>query len=184
LFTSIISKEELDLVTLEEAMEHSRIDDAYDELVVRGCLSAAHSLVEAQLNRHLNLTNLIAVKERYSRKIQLPYAPLKSVNSITCLDEDLDSVTLVSGLNYRVDLVRNMVILDPDTCSDYSEFNIDYYCGYKDLESVPKAILHAIKMTSATLYEMREDSVVGTIVSRVPLNVKRILAPFRLMSGV
>jgi len=166
-------------VTLEEAMEHSRLEDNYDEMVIQGCLTAAHSLVEQWLNRKLVNTKMLAVQEDWQKKVKLPYAPIISVNSITALDLYEDSITLVAGTDYRVDLVRNLVILDLSTTQGYTEFNINYNCGYQTLDCVPPAILHAIKMTFANLYENREDSVVGVPIYKVPLTAQRIVESFK-----
>jgi len=184
MITSILSQDAIDLVTLEEAMEHSRLEENYDELVIQGCLAAAHSLVEAQLNRKLSPARIIGVQSRYKQFVKIPYAPIKSVNTVTALDADGNSVTLVAGTNFRVDFVRQMVVLDPATTRNYTVFNIEYDCGYQDVDCVPVSILHAIKMTFATLYEYREDALVGAPVHKVPLTAQRMIQAFKAPSFV
>lgn len=179
MITSIQSQDTLAVVSLEEAMEHSRIEDRYDEIVVRGCLDAAHSTVEQRLNRKFGKTRLIAVQEEHKTKVRLPYAPLISVEGITALDSNEVEVTLVEGTDYRVDLVRNMVILNGDSTPNYTEFNIDYCCGYTSVDSVPNAIQQAIKMVFANFYEFREDALVGAPIYKVPDTASRIINNFK-----
>ena len=184
MITLLLEQESLDLVSIEEAMEHSRLDDNYDELVIRGCLDAAHSIVEQWLNRKLSPAKIRGVQESYKQKIKLPYAPIKSVDIVTVLNESGNSITLVAGSDYRVDYVRQMVILDHKSTSKYTEFNIDYTCGYQDVSCIPDAILHAIKMTFANFYENREDAVVGAPIYKVPLTAQRIIQAFKASSFV
>lgn len=184
MITSILEQSELDCVTMEEAMEHSRLEDNYDELVIRGCLNAAHSLVERWLNRKLSSTKILAVQEYYKLKVKLPYAPIKDIISVTALDSKGDTVTLVQGTDFRVDLVRNMVIFKSDAYKYLSEFNITYNCGYETAASIPAGIHHAIKMTFATLYEYREDSIVGGTLSKVHLPTQKIIQTFKLPAMV
>lgn len=184
MITSILEQGTIDLVPLEEAMEHSRLEDNYDEMVIAGCLAAAHSLVEKWLNRKLTTTKIRAVQEEYKQKIKLPYAPILNVETITAFNQSGEVITLVAGTQYRVDLVRQLVILDPDTTENFTEFNIDYTCGYSDVDYVPDAVLHAIKMTFATLYEYREDAIAGASTSKVPLTAQRILQAFKSPSFV
>jgi hypothetical protein len=176
--TLLISQDDLNIVTLEEVMEHSRIDDNYDELVVQGCLSAAHSLVESWLKRKLSPATVLGVQECFKTKVYLPYAPLTGVNSISALNDSYVSIDLVEGTDFRVDLVRSLVIFS-DECEQLSEFQINYTCGYADLASVPDAVKHAIKMTSATLYENREDDIIGVSTTQVSLTAQRILRAFK-----
>ena len=63
----------------------------------------------------------------------------------------------------------------------HSRFRINFTCGYP-VGKCPKAVQHGIKMAFATLYEYREDSVVGTQINDVPITARNIIKSFRVRS--
>ena len=176
--TKILSQETFDVVTIEDAMEHSRITDSYDELVVQMCLDSAHDLVQQWLNRKIVPTSMVMGLEQWKSCVHLQYPPVVSITSITAEDSDEVEVTLTDGDDYKFDDVFQTVKLK-DTTQDYSNFKIIVDCGYRDGEC-PEAIKHAIRMTFATLYENREDLVVGTQVNQIPNHARRLVRAHRV----
>ncbi len=170
-----------EIVTLEEAMEHSRITDSYDELVIQGCLDAAHDLVQQWLNRKLTLTTIVGQIIDFRSRITLPFPPIHSVASLTAEDSSHKTVTLTEDVDWKFDSISESIRFLTD-CSMYSNFEFNYSAGYTDYKDVPKAIRHAIKMTFATLYENREDVVIGTQVNELPLTAKRLINSHRVLS--
>lgn len=180
--TKLLTIEDEDsIVTLEEAMEHSRITDSYDELVIQGCLDAAHDLVQQYLNRKLYPATFGAFVETYRNRISLPYAPIGSVSKITCENVRSVEIDLVEGLDWKYELISESVRFLVDY-SDHSNFIIYYSGGYQTVSDIPKSVKHAIKMTFATLYENREDTITGTQINEVPVNSRRVLAAHRIRS--
>lgn len=173
-----------EIVTLEEASEHSRITDSYDEIVVRGCLEAAHDLVQQWLNRKIYPSTIVGQMTDYKPRITLPFPPIKTVVSVIAEDCDGNDVTLVSGVDWKFDSIGETIrfIGNSSYLSGLSEFTFEYEAGYQDSDSVPDAVKHAIKMTFATLYENREDTVIGTQINTVPLTARRVLASHRIAS--
>ena len=51
-----------------------------------------------------------------------------------------------------------------------------YTAGFKN---VPEDIKLAVKMMVNTMYERREDVIIGTIVAEMPLGVKALLMPYK-----
>ncbi len=182
MITDILSTDEVDVVTLEEAMEHSRITDNYDELVVQMCLDGAQDIIEQYLNRRLRPTTFIGVEPVYRKRITLPYPPIHSITSVTCEDSDENEITLTEGTHYKFDTIRKAVtFLNSWTdASQYCEFKITFTCGYESIEEIPRSVRHAIRQTFATLYENREDTVLGLNIQQIPAPSKRLCRAYRV----
>lgn len=174
-----------EIVTLMEAQEHSRITDDYDELVVQECLDAATDLVQQWLNRKLYPTNVIHQRDVHLKEMTIPYPPIASITKVTAEDCDETECDLEEGVDWKWDVVTGSVKFFKNfnsISSQFSNFRIHYLCGYETPSNVPDAIKHAILMTFATLYENREDIIVGTQVNAVPLSARRILSSHRVRS--
>lgn len=183
--TKVLSQDcSLIIVSMEEAMEHSRITDSYDEVVIQGCLDAAHDLVQKWLNRKLYPTTIVGQIENFNSKIILPYPPIQSVVSVTATDMNDEEVTLDEGVDWKYNSVTETIKFIGDLTSkrNYTDFTFNYTAGYDAGCPVPDAIKHAIKMTFATLYENREDTVIGASVNDVPLNARRVLSAYKVRS--
>ncbi len=176
-----------EIVSLEEATEHQRITDLWDELVVTGCVDAAIDAVQFWLNRKLYPTTIIGQEEHYSKEITLSYPKIKSVDpTITAEDMYMEAVTLVEGTDWVFDDIFGTIRFKPNISmiETYKNFRITYVCGYDpETDPVPPAVKHAILMTAATLYENREDTIVGTQINEVPLDSKRLIRTHRVRTA-
>lgn len=181
--TKLLTQTSYDIVTLEEAMEHSRITDSYDEMVVQGCLDAAHDLVQQWLNRKLYPSTMVAQTDGFRSRVTLPFPPIQSITSVTAEDENHATITLTKDVHWKFDDVTESIrfIGNYSYLSTLGQFQIRYSAGYPN-SNVPPAVKHAIKMTFATLYESREDDVIAASVSSVSLTARRVLASHRVGS--
>lgn len=177
--TKIISQDRTEtVVSIDDAMEHSRITDTYDELVVQSTLEAATDLVENWLNRKLYPTEMVAAVSSYKQKMLLSYPPIHSVSKVTAEDANGNVIELPTT-DYKFDEVSEQVIFRIDH-SKLSNFKIYFKCGYPTVNQIPMGIKHAIKQTFATLYENREDTVIGTSVVAVPNKAITLLKSYRV----
>lgn len=176
--TMIVSQDRTTpVVSLESAMEHSRITDSYDELVVSEMVDSATNLVEMWTNRKLFPTKLVSSipSLEIHKSILLPYSP-KSVERVmieNTTDGSLhESDYYFSEFNQEL-FVRNL--------SPASNINVVVYydAGYK-CDEIPEGLRHAVKVTFATLYENREDTVIGASVSEVPTKAKNLIKAYRI----
>lgn len=169
--------------------EHSRITDLYDEVVVQTCIDSAHDLVQKWLNRPLYPTTFIGVVDEFSPIIYLPNPTVKQVISITAEDADYNEIYLTENVDWKFDCIDETVRFKNNSPTDFTKLNrfkIKYCSGY-DPDSddpVPPAVISAILMTAATLYENREDTIVGTQINEVPLKAQRILRVHRRRTAV
>jgi len=182
MITDILSHEDVVVVSLEDAMEHSRITDHYDETVVQMCLDAAHDIIEQYLNRRLSTTLMIGVVSDFRKRITLPYPPIQKITNITCQNANETSITLIEGVHYKFDNVRKAIIFLNSWNDAYmhTEFQVTFECGYAKIEDIPRSIPHAIRQTFATLYENREDTVIAMNVTEIPAPAKRLCKMHRV----
>jgi uncharacterized phiE125 gp8 family phage protein len=184
MITQKIGSTELNVVSINDAMEHSRITDSYDEIMVQMTLDAAHDLVESWLNRKLVPTVMVGVADLFERKIILPYPPVQEIVTVTVLDKN-EELIVVDDTNFRFDPVRSVLTFTKAATRilvGTTELTITFNCGYQSVDVIPAAVKHAIRMTFATLYEVREDVVVGTQINTVPLTARNILKAHRVRS--
>ncbi len=170
-----------DIVGTDEAMQHSRIEDDYDIELVQIQVAAATDLVSKWLNRKLFPTDMVGSIPTYRKKINLPYPPIHSVSKVTIEDDDGNEMTLTEGVDYVFDDISEQVIfrvIPPQNTRN--NVKVHFSCGYQTAEEVPQAIRHAIKQTFATLYENREDTVIGASVNEVPLKTQRLIGAYRI----
>lgn len=186
MLTYIVSQDtSTEIVSLQEAQEHSRITDSYDELVVQECLDSAHDLVQQWLNRKLYPTVAIHQRDEWRNEITLPFAPICQILAVTADFTDEVEYVLEEGVDWKWDHVTGSIKFYRAftyIASQYTNYRIQYNCGYGTPQDVPAAVKHAILMTFATLYENREDTVIGTQVNTVPLTAQRVLKSHRLRS--
>lgn len=176
MLTKQITQNTLDIVSIDEAMEHSRITDYDDENVILSCLESAHDLVQQWLNRKLTTTNMVGIVRNFSPEIMIPYPPISDITEVKAIYNNEE--VLIDPVNYRFDDITGSIKFVKNL-SDHYDFKIYFSCGYT---TVPKSIKHAIKMTFATLYEMREDAIIGTQINEVPITARNIIKSFKARS--
>ena len=182
MITDILSHEDVVVVSLEDAMEHSRITDNYDETVVQMCLDAAHDIIEQYLNRRLSPTLMIGVVSDFRKRITLPYPPIHKITTVTCENMMESTLTLTEGVHYKFDAIRKAItFLDSwHDAPKHKEFQVTFECGYLKVDDIPRSIPHAIRQTFATLYENREDTVIAMNVTEIPAPAKRLCKMHRV----
>lgn len=175
---------------LEEAKEQSRIEvDAEDDLI-KAYIRAATKWAEKFTGRSfITQTWTLTLDDFPDDEFRLKKPPLQQVNKIEHTNTSGTTGT-VSASKYIVDtdsFLPRVALKDgedwPDV--DLQEINgvvIEYVTGYgDDAADVPDDIKQALKMLTAHFYENREDTVVGTVVSDVPMGVETLLYSDRVV---
>lgn len=164
-------------VSVAEAREHCRITHTDEDTYLGVLIKAARRWCE-------NETGLAFITQTWdfgvdcfwgADSLELPRAPLQSVTSITYVDTDGDSQTLDSD-TYTADTATmpGRIYLAysqswPDTRAQPLAVTVRAVCGFGDASTdVPEEAIHAVKMLVGTMYEHRETTITGTIVSEVP----------------
>lgn len=122
--------------------------------------------------------------------IYLPIAPLVSVESIRYASTDLEGspqTPVIETVTGQVDtscapprILPAFGECWPATARVPQAVKIQFTAGYGEPADVPPDIKAAVKLVLGSLFEHREDIVVGTSSSELPRSSKAILAPYRL----
>lgn len=177
-----------------EAKAHLRVTTTDEDTLIGSLITASRQRLEEITGRaFISQTWEYALNDfpEETRRnplgaIWLPRPPLVSVTSITYTDTDGASQTLNASL-YTVDTraIPGQIVPAygqtwPATRDIVNAVVVRYVAGYGASSAyVPEPIRQALRVDLATLYEHREDLVVGNIVAPIS-TVRTLLAPYRM----
>jgi hypothetical protein len=161
-------------ITLAEAKEYARIDGSAEDALITALIKMARIHSESFTGKSLVPKTITITSFSFPYQFQMPYGPLNAENNVTKV-VTLDQNGAETNLNYQVNpgLYPKMMILGGN--QSY-KFKTIYTAGFT---TVPEDIKLAMKMLVNTLYERREDVIIGTIVADFPLGVKALLMPYK-----
>ena len=117
--------------------------------------------------------------------IEIPRPVLNSVTEIKYYDTDNTEQTLVEDTDFLVNTTPDYLFGNVEPINNWpSTFNrknaawIDFNAGWTAAD-VPPDIRHAILILITELYEMRQDSITGTIISRSDVS-RRLLDRYKV----
>ena len=194
-------------VSLDEAKAHLRVDSTDEDAVIAGCIAGAIGWIDGAtgwLGRALGVQTWdmaldgfpgqgLASERREGdfrqprhrdRRIVVPLPPLRSVESVSYLDDDGEAVPMDPTL-YRVvdkgDQCSHIVPVPgacwPSVPCTEDAVTVRFEAGYV---IVPPAVRSAILLLVGHLYENREAVNVGNVVTPMPLGVEALLSPFKV----
>lgn len=193
---SLVTGPENEPITLDEAKlqtrrDHVTHDDRYLEDI---CIPAARDRGEKETERQFITATWELTLDRFPacRYIELPKPPLQSVTSVQYVDEDGATQTLSTSL-YTVDspqgpaCARGRILLKydeewPSTRCQENAVTIRFVAGYgDDPVDVPARIKMAMLLDIGSLYEIREDYIIGQgyTVSPVPIGASSIYKSYK-----
>jgi hypothetical protein len=161
-------------VTLAEAKEYARIDGFNEDTLITSLIKMARIHCESYIGKSIVLKTVTIDSFTFPYQFQMPYGPLTNEANISkCVTIDENNVE--TPLQYRVNagLFPKLFILGG---AQSYKFKLVYSAGFT---TVPDDIKLAIKMMVNTLYERREDVIIGSIVADFPLGVKALLMPYK-----
>lgn len=161
-------------ITLAEAKEYARIDGFSEDALITSLIKMARVHCESYMGKSIVLKTVTIDSFTFPYQFQMPYGPLTNEANISkCVTIDQNNVE--TPLQYRVNagLFPKLFILGG---AQSYKFKLVYTAGFT---TVPEDIKLAVKMMVNTLYERREDVIVGTIVADFPLGVKALLMPYK-----
>lgn len=165
-----------EVVTLEEAKDHSRIDHNDDDALIRTQIKAARSYVEEIANRQLVNASWTYTLDSFPGEIILPRPPLVSVTSIQYVDtagstqtEATSVYTVLTDDDTEGRIVEAVNQTWSATRDQPNAVTIVYVAGYgAAATAVPEGYKAAILLLFAEMYENRETFAVGRILARFP----------------
>lgn len=187
-----------ELLSLDEAKAHMRVDVADDDTVITQLIAAAIANVDGDrgwVNRALLSQTWELVLDAFptgcqakQRRISLPLPPLQLVDSISyvdgngaaqTLDPTLYSVKRV-GSDQPAHIAEAFGATWPTTRAEDDAVTVRFVAGYGDTAAdVPADLRLALRMTVAHWYEHRE-SVSERQMHEVPVSAKRLFGQHRV----
>jgi uncharacterized phiE125 gp8 family phage protein len=175
--------------TVELVKQHCRIDSPADDDLLAGYLTTARTVAEDYLSRALLPQTILwtvrpssmlhSEQSRLRGTLELPRAPVQSIESVTTLDEWGNETTIASAplplvppaaiLGYVADLelepatllIGRETVLSggyPLHATRVQHLQVSLTVGYESAEAVPMTTIQAVMMITAFLYEHRGDT--------------------------
>lgn len=197
-------------LTLSDTKSYLRVDHSSDDSLITSLIIASRQLVEEHTGRalitqtlHLFLDGFNETEDPlwegvrtgpylnfYKNYIDLPRAPVASVTSIHTFDDD-DNSTLYATANYYVNSAREPARIVLRTGSTWptalrvaNAIKVVYEAGYGGAGSVPNPIKQAMLQLVAHMYEQRGDMADVNGETKMPILVKKLLAPYVVHKGL
>lgn len=197
-------------ITLTQAKAHLRVVDSDDDAIITALIKAARMSVENWTGRALvdQTWDLVLdgfpgsisattsfVSTTTNMAIQIPKPPLIDITQIA-YDDSAGDEQIMSVADYYTDnasqpgwLLPNGITSWPTTIDAVNCVRIRFRAGYLSTDSppvtdVPDDIVAALKLTLGSLYEHREEIVVGTIANKLPFGVEHLLRHHRVLLGM
>lgn len=161
-------------VTLDEAKAYARIDGNFEDALITSLIKMARTYCESYMGKAIIRKTVTIESFTFPYNWQIPYGPLLTtadISKVAAVTEN--NVELALQYRATAGLFPKIQILGGHQAA---KFKMVYIAGFT---AVPEDIKLAIKMLVNTLYERREDVIVGSIVDDFPLGVKALLMPYK-----
>jgi len=185
--------EPLSLVEARDHIRASECTDGIEDAAIEGLIAAAREVLDGR-DGYLGRQMITATWDLFLDEfpvvdfIRLPLPPIQSITSISYVDVDGNTQTFDAS-NYalsadktwrpRVDLAYNSSW--PGTRDIRDAVTIRFVAGYGLQAAVPAPLRQAMLLLIGNWYENREHTVIGTIVSELPMGVNALLSPYRVI---
>jgi uncharacterized phiE125 gp8 family phage protein len=191
---SLITAPLLEPLTLIETKDHLRYTASDQDALISELIPAARRFAENYCQRALITQTWDFILDRFPAghraPIELPFAPLQSVTTITYTDTAGDPTVLSAAL-YQVDAVsepgRVAPVFGENWPATRAELNaviVRIIAGYGDSPAdVPAGIRQGQLMFIGHMFERRESTAAITI-SKVPHAHEYLLDPYRILKAV
>ena len=149
-----------------EVSAYLNLDDNYPELVA--LMKAVQDKAEAYCGRSFTERTYTLKLDKVPDYgvIELPMSPVSSVSSVKTLTEAGAQSTFDSSNYYLADDYRLVFIEWPELDRDYGGLTVTYVAGSSS--TTPDAVKAGMWKALSTIFEHREDFVVGTTVIQLP----------------
>lgn len=191
--TNLITPPDGEVVTLDEARSQCRIDQSDEDALLQSYIQASGQHIEDVTGRQRLTATWELSLDGFSCWIDVPKPPLRSVTSITYVDQAGVTQTWAAS-NYKVlgavganpspTARRGRIELAygafwPITRWESGSVMVRFSAGYGDASKVPTALKQAQLMLISHWYRNREPVNIGNITSTLPMAVDALLGPYR-----
>lgn len=177
-------------VTLDEAKAHLNILSAEDDLLIGFLIGVATEQAEEITNRQLMRSTYEMTMDILPDRFEIKKPPLHAVEKIEYIPDGLSSYVLLDPSMYMVDttvepgvVIRRNDATYPAISWMVNAVRVTFTAGYADAASVPKSIKQWMLIRIATLFEHREEIVVGVSVTPIQNNYNDyLISKYRVIS--
>jgi uncharacterized phiE125 gp8 family phage protein len=185
---SILTKPSEEPITLAEAKTHLRESGTDQDQLIEALIVTAREQAETHTGRAFCTQSWTLKLDAFpcERFIRIPYPPLISVQSVKYYDSD-GVLQTMSTSDYVVDTTSHIGKIDlayeaewPTPRTMPNAVVIAFTCGYGGRENVPSSIKAAMLLNLSHLYENREATISGTIITPLPMAYDSLLSSYRV----
>ena len=171
-----------DIVSLADMKEFLRVDHSDEDATITAIIDAATQSIQDYTGRHFKATTWLYTME-FMRNVDIPYSAT-TVGSVVYLNTNAGTTTLNNNVDFYYGLENGILKLKYiEIPSDIRENRLDAITITGSVTNqINPPLTHAIKMLAAHYYENRRAVVVGTITAVIPLGIKAIINPYRLIN--
>jgi len=182
-YSKVIVQPEAEPVTVAEAKQHLRVDGSDEDTYIEMLIKVARQMCEVYSGlSFLTQQREIKLDSFPCGNISLPYGPVQSIDDFVYFDGDDSSQTMTDGTDYTKDFNYQPARIQrinswPTVYNKMSSVVISYTAGYAndDHDPLPDVIKSAILLQVGTLYENRQNDIVGATVNAVNSNSEFLL---------
>lgn len=170
-----------DIVSLSDMKEFLRVDHSDEDTTITAIIDAATQSIQDYTGRHFVATTWqMTIKTFYN--IEAPYSAT-NVSNVKYYKPNEESLTTLSTDKYYVGTQLGILRVNfLDTPSVEEDRFGGVVINGTVTNQINPPLTHAIKMLAAHFYENRRAVVVGTITAVIPLGIKAIINPYRIIN--
>lgn len=166
------------VITREIAKLHCRVDGNHEDALIDDYIAAAIAWVEHYCGLSLAEAQITETFSCFKSELKLATKPVRSVESITYLDQDGAEQTFSDFRLYRGNRLIPQVGFSWPNALSKSDVEIAMTVGFDDGQ-VPHDIKQAVRLLISHQYENRDAVIVGTIASELPMGITSLLHSHR-----
>ena len=189
-YLEVVTYHATQIVSTADLKTHLRITFSDDDAYIAALESAAVGMVEEYTNRYMLETTVNQYGNKFSDLEILFKSPVKKSGWrayyrkddlwIVIDAEDIEVVYAISPS--RVYATDKGSIPSVSTDDVFQAWYINYDVGYATVGDIPAALIQAIKIIVADLYENRQSVIVGKMVSEIPKTATYLMNPYRVQT--
>lgn len=175
------------VVSTADLKEHLRITFSNDDNYISTLAIAAQETVEKFCNIFLLDTELNQYGFTISDVEILFKSPILSTNTPVLSVNQSASWVAQTGVEFITKAkpprmyLNNTSIDTPDT-NITQKYKVNYRVGYDSVNDIPAALIQAIKIIVADMYENRQSVIVGKTVSEIPKTAEYLMQNYKIQT--